>query len=287
MRNLTIKDLENFSGIKAHTIRMWEQRYHLLTPLRTDTNFRYYSLEDLKRLLQIALLNEFGFKISALAKMSRAEIEKQISFSTIDRSRQMQSVHHLLISMINNDLEEFEAILDNSLLCWQEEITINKVILPFLERAGIMSYQQKTNEVHMAVTAVRKKLILGIERANPGFKVNKTALLFLQEGEHYDLVLLYMTLMLKKIGIKVLYLGTNISLNNLKMFVREKTPDFLFTYLPPKQILKLGDLPEYIHQMLPHSSLIIGVSDKTNVLPEKSNNVIFMHYADVVNVAQA
>ena len=70
----SIKELEKLSGIKAHTIRIWEKRYQLLSPERTDTNIRFYSDDDLKKILNVSLLNGHGFKISKIAQFDDDQI---------------------------------------------------------------------------------------------------------------------------------------------------------------------------------------------------------------------
>ena len=105
MDSFTIKDLENISGIKAHTIRIWEQRYQFLKPKRTETNIRFYSNEELKKLLRISLLNKYGFKISLLDKMNEGELENKIHSLTQLEAQQERIVNELVECMIEVDLE--------------------------------------------------------------------------------------------------------------------------------------------------------------------------------------
>src|SRR6187551_2401570 len=112
MTKFTIKDLENLTGIKAHTIRIWEQRYSFLKPQRTDTNIRYYTCDELKVILNIALLNKYGYKISHIGKMNEADIkEKIISLSTVE-AQQERVVNELIKHMIDLDMDKFEDVLD-------------------------------------------------------------------------------------------------------------------------------------------------------------------------------
>lgn len=113
MHSFTIKDLENLSGIKAHTIRIWEQRYSFLKPDRTDTNIRVYSNDELKKLLNVALLNKFGFKISHIDKMDEGELWDKILSLNQQDALQERIVNILIQCMIDLDMEAFEDELDN------------------------------------------------------------------------------------------------------------------------------------------------------------------------------
>src|SRR6187549_3400723 len=113
MHSFTIKDLENLSGIKAHTIRIWEQRYQFLKPSRTDTNIRYYSGEELKKLLNIALLNKYGFKISHIDKMCETELKERILSLNNQQAQLERIVNDLIQCMIDINLDKLEYILDN------------------------------------------------------------------------------------------------------------------------------------------------------------------------------
>src|SRR6187455_3330070 len=113
MYSFTIKDLENLSGIKAHTIRIWEQRYSFLKPARTGTNIRFYSNDELKKVLNIALLNKFGFKISHIDKMNETEVREKILSLTQMQAQQERIVNELIQCMVDLDMEMLEDILDN------------------------------------------------------------------------------------------------------------------------------------------------------------------------------
>src|SRR5215216_4857054 len=108
MNAFTIKDLENLSGIKAHTIRIWEQRYSFLKPQRTNTNIRFYSNDELKTVLNIALLNKFGFKISHIGRMEPTEIRERILTLNDSKAIQERIVNDLVQEMIDLEIERFE-----------------------------------------------------------------------------------------------------------------------------------------------------------------------------------
>src|ERR1700744_2730943 len=116
MNVFTIKDLENLSGIKAHTIRIWEQRYNFLKPNRTDTNIRYYCNAELKTVLNISLLNRFGYKISHIDRMSEPEIQSKLLALTDNEACQERLVNQLIAQMIDLEIETFERTLDAFIL---------------------------------------------------------------------------------------------------------------------------------------------------------------------------
>ena len=133
MSKYSIKDLENLSGIKAHTIRIWEQRYGIIRPKRTPTNIRYYNSSDLKTLLKIVRLRENGFKISRIALMAPDEINQHIEALDSQASDNYGNyVHYLVTAMIDLDEELFERTLSTCILQLGLETTMYNVIHPFL-----------------------------------------------------------------------------------------------------------------------------------------------------------
>jgi DNA-binding transcriptional MerR regulator len=233
MNAFTIKDLENLSGIKAHTIRIWEQRYSFLNPQRTDTNIRYYSNTELKKVLNIALLNKYGFKISHIDKLSAEEVQEKILALSQVQAQHERLVNDMIKSMIDMDIEVFEALLDNFIMSKGIEKAIVQIIFPFLERIGILWITNHINpgQEHLVTNIIRQKIIVGIETTNPNTLNNKTVLLFLPEGEHHELGILFTYFLLKSRGTKVIYVGANVPLKDIEYVANSKKPDFLYTHL--------------------------------------------------------
>jgi DNA-binding transcriptional MerR regulator len=233
MHAFTIKDLENLSGIKAHTIRIWEQRYSFLSPNRTDTNIRYYTNEELKTLLNVALLNKYGYKISHIDKMSETDLTEKIRSLSSFEAQQERLLNDLINHTINLQLDDFEQIIDSYIANKGIEKTITQIIFPYLERIGILWITNHINpaQEHLVTNVIRQKLIIGIETATPHVNLGQSILLFLPEGEHHELGLLYMYYMLKVRGIKVIYLGSNVPIADIKFLSELKKPDFLYTHL--------------------------------------------------------
>jgi MerR family transcriptional regulator, light-induced transcriptional regulator len=233
MNAFTIKDLENLSGIKAHTIRIWEQRYTFLRPQRTGTNIRYYNNDELKILLNVALLNKYGFKISHIDKMNEVEMKDRILSLSQVQAQQERIINDLIQSMVDLDIESFETILDNYIMARGIERTITQIIFPFLEKIGILWATNHINpaQEHLVTNIIRQKLIVGIESSVTHMHVNKTVLLFLPEGEHHELGLLFIYYLLRSRGVKVFYLGANVPVNDVEYVIKVKNPDIAYTHL--------------------------------------------------------
>lgn len=236
MHSFTIKDLENLSGIKAHTIRIWEQRYSFLKPERTDTNIRYYSNDELKQLLNIALLNKYGYKVSHIDKMDREEIRTKILALNLVEAQQERVINQLIQHMIDFNAAKFESVLNNYIVSKGIEKAILQIIYPYLEKIGILWVTNHINpaQEHLVSNMIRQKLIAGIDSINTLIRSDKTVLLFLPEGEYHELSLLFMHYLLKSRGISIIYLGCNIPLADVEYVVKLKKPDYLFTHLTIK-----------------------------------------------------
>lgn len=283
MRQFSIKELERFSGIKAHTIRTWENRYGVLQPKRTPGNIRNYTLDDVKVLLNIGLLTKNGFRISQLVRLKPEEIEAKIKSLKDEQAQQDKTINSLIVCMLSSDVDEFECCLDTSVDDWGIDITIQKLIIPFLEKVDILSYKDNSIEVHFAVTAVRKKLIRGIEHIKSAPKMAKSAMFFLPKGEHYDLLLLYMTYITKSKGSRILYLGTNVPKENLELVIQDKKPDYLFTYLPAGSPFDTAGFSKFLQQHLPQSQLLVAEAEKIK-RRSSGKNVQFFFYRDIEKV---
>jgi len=233
MNAFTIKDLENLSGIKAHTIRIWEQRYSFLNPQRTETNIRYYTGEELKTVLNIALLNKYGFKISHIDKMSSAEMREKTLSLNQSQAQIERMVNELISCMVDMKLDEFEMLLDGYIKSKGIEKIIPQIIFPFLERIGILWITNHINpaQEHLVTNIIRQKLIMGIETCHAPLVQKKTVLVFLPEGEHHELGILFTNYLFKSRGIKVIYLGSNVPLKDVEYVATLKKPDFLYSHL--------------------------------------------------------
>jgi MerR family transcriptional regulator, light-induced transcriptional regulator len=261
MNVFTIKDLENLSGIKAHTIRIWEQRYDLLKPNRSDTNIRYYCTQELKKILSISLLNKYGYKISHINKMTDVELMSHVISLGDKEAQQERLVNELIAYMIDLDIEPFERTLDSFILTSGIDSAISRVIFPFLDRIGILWVTNHINpaQEHLVTNIIRQKLIVGIERVMTYKKTGKTALLFLPEGEYHELGLLYVCYLLKKHGVSVLYLGADVPVKDIGFVCGQKNPAFVYTHLTG--IAGNFNLDKFLFQVkqsLPDTPLVVS-----------------------------
>jgi MerR family transcriptional regulator, light-induced transcriptional regulator len=233
MNAFTIKDLENLSGIRAHTIRIWEQRYNFLKPKRTTTNIRYYSNDELRTVLNIALLNKYGFKISHIDRMQPQEIRERILSLGDARAVQERVINELVQEMVELDMEKFERTLNNYTSSKGIERTVIQVIFPFLEKIGILWQTGHINpaQEHLVTNIIRQKLIVAIETTVSHVKLDKSFLLFLPEGEHHELGLLFMYYLIKSRGANAIYLGANVPAKDVEYVIKLKKPDVAFIHM--------------------------------------------------------
>jgi len=275
MNAFTIKDLENLSGIKAHTIRIWEQRYSFLKPKRTQTNIRYYSNDELKLILNISLLNKYGYKVSHIDKMSNDEISQKVLTLSHTDAQQERVIYELITHMISVDSDKFELVLNNFILARGIEKTITQIVFPFLDRIGIFWLTSNINSAqeHLVTNIIRQKLIIGIEKKTGYVQVNKTVLLFLPEGEHHELGLLFIHYLLKSHGVKVIYLGTNIPMKDVEFVANLKKPDVIYAHLT--SVASNFNLEKYLRQLtelIPDFTVVLSgqlIQHYNKVLPPK------------------
>ncbi len=245
MATYTIRDLEKISGIKAHTIRIWEKRYNIIAPTRTATNIRNYCDGELRKLLNISLLNRNGLKISKLARLSNEEINEKIN-QLIQRYNDAESlIDNLTIAMVELDQSKVEKILSRAIMQLGFEETIIKILYPFLVKIGVMWQTGIINpaQEHFITNLFRKKLMVAIDALittnNPN---SKKFFLFLPESEYHEIGLLFFYYLVKRRGHQVIYLGQSVPFNDLIETKKLKPANYLVTafvsYISGKDILK-------------------------------------------------
>ncbi len=230
----SIKDLEQLSGIKAHTLRIWEQRYRFIIPKRTDTNIRFYDDRDLKLILNIALLKENGYKISKIAVMNREELHGEVMRITEKNLRYPDQIHALTLAMIDLDEDRFEKIMATNILKLGFENTMLNVIYPLLSKIGILWQTGAINpaQEHFISNLIRQKLIVAIDGQ---FVSNRERtqkyMLYLPEGEWHELTILFINYILKARKNKVVYFGQNLPFDDLPLIYDIHNPDFILTII--------------------------------------------------------
>lgn len=234
MAQYNIKELEHLSGIKAHTIRIWEQRYNILCPNRTETNIRYYSDADLKTLLNVSFLNEKGYKISKIAKMPEVERQDKVQQLCADPQEASSKLPILVSAMIDMDEHTFDKAISTVTLQIGFMETMRQLIFPFLEKIGIL---WQTNNItpaheHFVSNLIRQKLIVAID----GQVVRKredapTYLLYLPEHELHEITLLYMNYIIRSHNLPVVYLGQHLPFEDLELTYEQCKPQYICTVL--------------------------------------------------------
>ncbi len=250
MANYSIKDLERLSGIKAHTLRMWEKRYGLMDPSRTDTNIRSYSDSDLKKILNVSILNRYGIKISRIASMDEREIAEKIVLISRDPSDYDSLIENLVIAMVDMDEENFGKLLSRAIMQIGFEETILRIVYPFFEKIGILWQTGAINpaQEHFMSNLARQKLIVGIDSVIPANNPDpKHFLLFLPEGELHELGLLFYNYMLQKKGHKVTYLGQWVPMADMASAITVCRIDYLLTSI--SAVYSGSELVDYLNQL--------------------------------------
>ena len=229
----SIKDLEKLSGIKAHTLRIWEKRFALFEPDRTDTNIRYYSNEDLKRILNISQLNKNGYKISVIAAMTDTEIKEKVSAINLVRTGSEDLIDNLILGMIDLNEAYFEKIFSACILKMGFENMIQQIIIPFYYRIGVMWQTDGINpaQEHFVSNIIRQKLIVAIDGLEPPDDTTKrpAAVLFLPENELHEMSLLFYNYVLRSRNYKTIYLGQSVPLSSLARVIEIAKPNLLLS----------------------------------------------------------
>lgn len=261
--SFTIKELEALSGIKAHTIRIWEQRYHFLKPGRTETNIRRYSNDELKTLLSVALLNKYGYKISRIDAMSHEErVQAALSLSQQEASNE-RLVNKMIGYMIDMKNIEFEKLLNDHIRTNGIENTIIEIIFYFLEKVGILWHTNHILPVqeHIVSNIVRQKILSAIDDLPLVHKQEPVFLLFLPEDEYHEMGLLFVYYLLRKRRLPVIYLGSNSPFKDVQFLFEHKAPDYLYIHLT--SFPRKHDLPKYLSglsQKFPRTRILLSGS---------------------------
>lgn len=228
----SIKDLERLTGIKAHTIRMWEKRYRIIEPKRTETNIRTYCDTDVKKLLNIAVLNKHGLRISKLADLSDQELREKVVSLNVGLNTSSVQIEHLIISMIDMDEIKFESVLNRSIIKNGFEDTVKSILFPFFDRIGVLWQTGSISpaQEHFVSNLVRQKLFVATDRIVPESNTKTpTFVFFLHDQELHEIGLLFYHYIAKKWGMKTLYLGQIVPFDDLIEVKRKVRPSYLFT----------------------------------------------------------
>jgi DNA-binding transcriptional MerR regulator len=233
MNTFTIRDIENLSGIKAHTLRVWEQRYGIIRPMRKDSNHRLYGIEDLKQILRISFLYNQGYKISRIAEMGEEEIKK-LSLELKPKGNYEVFINQLMEASMDFDEDLFRSVMDNAMVHLGMEKLMTQVIYPFLNKVGVlwMTGNVIPSQEHFASNIIRNKILMATNQLPPKNKVEgKKYILFNPPGEYHEIPLLFVQYCLKQRGISAVLFGIDTSTEMLKEYLWKNRSTHLFLFM--------------------------------------------------------
>lgn len=268
----SIKDIEKLSGVKAHTLRIWEKRYNLVNPRRTKTNIRYYTDEDLRHILNVCFLYRRGYKISKIAKMDKETLKQEVSsHSKLDLSFEDQ-IDALLLFVMELDSYNFNQILDQHISQKGMEETMSSVIYPVLDKLSMAWLAGSFTYVHEAfvIQIIKSKILASIEALDDLADYSNKYVIYLADQEQQELSLLFFHYLLKKNGNRVINLGTGINLSDVGFSINAVQPDYVFTIINEGNTsIPLENYTEQISSQLGDATLLLTgyhviVSDHLN-----------------------
>lgn len=230
----SINDLEKLSGIKAHTLRVWEKRYGIVTPKRTETNIRYYDDRDLELILNISVLRRKGYKISKIAKLSVEEISRQAAELSNLKVEFLDDLDTLTLAMLELNEYKFNKILKHNIEQKGFYNAIEEVVYPFLDKISVMwmAGSIKTAHESFVVHLIKRKCIAEIDKLKyRQYNDAPRFVIYLPENENQELSLLYVHYLLKAQNISVTNLGTNVPILDVVDACRIIHPDYIYTMI--------------------------------------------------------
>ncbi len=265
MAQYTIKDIEKLTGIKAHTIRIWEQRYGVVEPHRTETNIRFYDDDQLKMLLNISILVRNGKKISAISSLSTEELAKETLELLQDPGHPTDAyfsvqIDGLVVAMMELDEARFEKIISNGTLRYGFETVMLRILIPFLQKVGLLwtAGEISVAQEHFITHLIRRKLIVAIDGQVLKYSHPQRFLLFLPEDELHELGLLFAKYLIKSRGFRVVYLGQAVPMHDVVVLKDLYQPDFMLTYFTSSyQSHKIQQDVNKLSQAFPTSQLLV------------------------------
>lgn len=291
MSTYSIKELEHLSGIKAHTIRIWEQRYDFISPNRTGTNIRYYDDKDLRLILNISLLKDNGYKISKIADMSHDELSEAVLKLTERNLAYPDQINALILAMVDMDEDRFEKIMSTNIVKIGFEKTMINVVYPFLSKIGVLWQTGSINpaQEHFISNLIRQKLIVAIDgQYIPKTDYHKKYLLFLPEGELHELGLLFSDFLIKSRKNKTVYLGQSLPFDDLAEVYKIHQPDFILTVITNTP--GAGEVQAYIDMLcksFPEAKVLLtGYQLIGQDLQVMKNGVIFSKIEDLIDFVE-
>jgi MerR family transcriptional regulator, light-induced transcriptional regulator len=291
MSKYSIKDLEQLSGIKAHTLRIWEQRFNFITPERTDTNIRFYNDKDLRLVLNISLLKDHGYKISEIAQMKYEELNEEVLSLSDKQINYPDQIQALTVAMIELDEDAFDRIMNANIKQFGFENTMIHIIYPFLVKIGTLWLTGSVgpSQEHFMTQLIRQKITVAIDTMprNPKPDARKFVL-YTPEGEFHDISLLFAYFILKSRNQKVYYFGQSLPYPDLEFIVNRHNPDYIFTAIT--SLPTHADVQRYVSKVAVNypkiELLLTGMQVIGQGLKLESNIQIVNKVQDLIDIAE-
>ncbi|HSO77597.1 MAG TPA: MerR family transcriptional regulator [Bacteroidales bacterium] len=295
MDRYTLNDLEKLTGIMSGTIRIWERRFRIIKPHRTETNRRWYDDDDLKRILNIAVLYRSGIKISKIATLTGAEIEAKVASITREADNPEINIDSLIIAMTTFNEKGVNEVLLRSIISIGFEKTFTDLVFPFLKRVGILWHTGSVNvgAEHFVSSLFRLRIISATDALPPAANPKRQrALLFLPENELHEIGLLFFTYIIRSMGHEVLYLGQSTPLNAIHDVIDKWEPDTLVTGAlsalpftsPEEYLILLGKtFPEKRILVSGELTNVMANSDFPNIFAVRSVDELKSHFSQVTS----
>lgn len=282
MDTYSMTQVETLTGINAHTLRIWERRYNFMKALRTDTNIRFYTGEQLKTLLNVAILIRNGYRVSKIDAMTTNDINTLVSEIQINNITEVSDdINLLTVCMLEYNERDFHKIFHRNILRKGILKTVTELIYPFLNQVGVLWGTNKVSppQEHFISNLIRQKIIAAIESLPQPKENSPTLVLFLLEGEDHELGLLLSNFIAKDLGWKVIYLGQRMPSENLKDIVLEAKPAFLLTMLTTPRANNFSDTMQNIAKETNTKILYSGNPSFTATI----NNLVNFEYLSSPN----
>ncbi len=233
MNSFTIRDIENLTGIKAHTLRIWEQRYGIITPKRKESKHRQYDNEDLKTILRIAYLYHHGYKISKIAMLKEDEIKK-LTLEYNSAGSYEVFINQLMEASIDLDQDKSEKALNSMVLHLGFEKSMYHVVYPFLEKIGLfwITGHIIPAQEHFASNHIRKMMLVATDGLDiPAQKSKRNVIVFAPENEYHEIPLLLVNYLLKKNQVSTAYLGAGVALKEIECYLQARSATHLYCHI--------------------------------------------------------
>ncbi|MCF2488958.1 MerR family transcriptional regulator [Dyadobacter sp. CY347] len=298
MSSYSIKDLERISNMKAHTIRMWEQRYGLLEPDRSDTNIRSYNDDDVKKLLNVCTLLDRGMKISKIGQLSKSEmaieIEKVVQDSFQGDMHVEAIINQALVGITAFNVALFDELFANAVKRFGLKKTYTKILYPLLVRTGLMWVKGDLlpSQEHFLSNLIRQKLFAAIDALPLAENSDQKWILFLNEEEDHEIGLLFAYYMIKQLGKEVIYLGARVPFRDLSTVISGCKPTHAYSFFVRNHFdnqieTLLVDLKAEFPQL---NVCVSGGSEKTKKIAAKKGVTLIEtieNLTDILNATNA